>query len=90
LNRPWRPFKRRAPPVFELTLSSASNFFVGLGGASIPAASTAFEIARLRRCSRKRVDFSKSAFDLPSVAGSIEAVNGASGETLDVVGGVGN
>jgi hypothetical protein len=69
-----------------------SNFFVGLGGASIPAASTAFEIARLKRCSRERVDFSKSTCDIPSASGSIEGDNdsGASDGTSDVVVGVGN
>jgi hypothetical protein len=67
-----------------------SNFFVGFGGASIPAASTAFEIARLKRYSRKRVVFSKSTRDVSSVSGSIVGNDGAPDGTSDVVGDVGN
>lgn len=79
-----------ASPVFELAHSSVSNFFAGFDGASIPAASTAFEMARLRRYNRSRLVFSKSTCDVPSVSGSIESNDGAPVGTSDVVGGVGN
>jgi hypothetical protein len=67
-----------------------SNFFVCFDGASIPAASTAFEMARLKRCRRKREAFSKSTCDIPSGAGSTEGNNVASDGMSDVICGVGN
>jgi hypothetical protein len=71
-------------------LSSVSNFFVGLGGSSIPAASTAFEMALLRRCSLDRVAFSKPACVGPTVSGWIGGDDEVSDGASEVVRGVGN
>jgi hypothetical protein len=80
----------RASPLWAPMLFSVSNFFAGLGGASIPAASTAFEIALLRRYSLKRVAFSKPTCVAPSASDSVGGNGGVPDGISEVVDEVGN